>query len=153
MASAGSIATDTSRGVAAAGRDCQFAHEPIVLPTNWGPYAGQVIFGDATFGGLQRACLEEVDGVTQGTVFPFSQGFQHLFHRFEFTADGDLYAGGIARGQDQEFIHRVSGLSRIRYTGKEVFEPLATGVRSNGIEIEFTLPLAERAFGTRPGTT
>jgi cytochrome c len=117
--------------------------EPIELPTNWGPYAGQVIFGDATFGGLQRACLEEVDGVTQGTVFPFSQGFQHLFHRFEFTADGELYAGGIARGQDQEFIHRVSGLSRIRYTGKEVFEPLATRVRSNGIEVEFTLPLAE----------
>jgi len=117
--------------------------EPILLPSNWGPYAGHVLFGDATFGGLQRAFLEEVDGVTQGAVFPFSQGFQHLFHRFEFNDVGELFAGGIARGQDKEFIHRVSGLSRIRYTGKEVFEPLAARLRSNGLEVEFTLPLAE----------
>ena len=114
-----------------------------MLPSSWGPYAGQVLFGDATFGGLQRAFLEEVDGVTQGAVFPFSQGFRHLFHRFALTEAGDLFAGGIARGPDKEFIHRVSGLSRIRYTGKEVFEPLAARLRSNGLEVEFTLPLAE----------
>jgi cytochrome c len=64
-------------------------------------------------------------------------------HRLVFTANGELYAGGIARGSDQEFIHRVSGLTRLRFTGKEVFEPLAARVRSNGLEIEFTQPLAE----------
>jgi putative heme-binding domain-containing protein len=117
--------------------------EPFLVPTSWGPYAGQVLFGDATFGGLQRACLEEVEGTVQGAVFPFSQGFRHLFHRFALTPDGELYAGGIARGTDKEFIHRVSGLSQLRYTGKEVFEPLAARLRSNGLEIEFTLPLAE----------
>ena len=117
--------------------------EPFLLPVGWGPYAGQVLFGDATFGGLQRAFLEEVDGVTQGAVFPFSQGFRHLFHRFALTESGELFAGGIARGSDKEFIHRVSGLSHIRYTGKEVFDPLAARLKSNGLEIEFTLPLAE----------
>jgi mono/diheme cytochrome c family protein len=116
--------------------------QPVVLPDSWGPYAGQVIFGDATFGGLQRAVLEEVEGVMQGVVFPFSQGFRHLFHRFAFTDDGTLYAGGIARGNDREFIHRVSGLSRIRYRAAEVFEPLDARIRSNGLEIGFTLPLA-----------
>lgn len=117
--------------------------EPVLLPESWGPYAGQVIFGDATFGGLQRVFLEEIDGVLQGTAFPFSQGFRHLLHRFTLTDKGELYAGGIARGNDQEFIHRVSGLTRIHYTGKEVFEPLAVRLKSNGLEIEFTLPLAE----------
>lgn len=117
--------------------------EPILLPTSWGPYAGHVLFGDATFGGLQRAFLEEVDGVMQGAVFPFSQGFTHLFHRFTLTPEGELYAGGIARGKDKDFIKRVSGLSRVRYTGKAVFEPIATRVRSNGLEVEFTQPLAE----------
>ncbi|MGC3972185.1 MAG: c-type cytochrome [Pirellulales bacterium] len=117
--------------------------EPFLLPAAWGPYAGHVLFGDATFGGLQRAFLEEVDGVAQGAVFPFSQGFQHLFHRFALNKAGELFAGGIARGSDKEFIHRVSGLSHIRYTGKEVFEPLAARLRSNGLEIEFTMPLAE----------
>jgi len=117
--------------------------EPILLPKSWGPYVGQVVFGDATFGGLQRAFLEEVDGVVQGAAFPFSQGLRHMLHRFVITADGEMYAGGIARGSDREFIDRVSGLTRIRYTGSEVFEPLAARLRSNGIELEFTLPLAE----------
>ena len=117
--------------------------EPILIPSSWGPYAGQVLFGDETFGGLQRAFLEQVDGVTQGAAFRFSQGFRHHFHRLAFTENGDLYAGGIARGNDQEYIDQVSGLTRIRYTGKEAFEPLAARLRSNGLEIEFTQPLAE----------
>jgi len=117
--------------------------QPILLPPSWGPYAGHVVFGDATFGGLQRVFLEEVDGTLQGAAFPFSQGFRHLFHRLTLSPAGDLYAGAIARGQDWEFIDRVSGLTRIRYTGKEVFEPLAARLRSNGIEIEFTLPMEE----------
>ncbi len=119
--------------------------QPFTLPASWGPYAGHVLWGDATFGGLQRASLEEVDGVMQGAVFPFSQGFRHLLHRFALTPEGELYAGGIARGSDQEFIKRVSGLTRIRYTGKEVFEPLAARVKSNGLEVEFTQPLKEDA--------
>lgn len=117
--------------------------EPAVIPSGWGPYSGQVIFGDETFGGLQRAFLEEVDGVTQGAAFRFSQGFRHDFHRLVFTEEGELFAGGIARGKDQEYIHRVSGLTRIRYNGESVFEPLAARIRSNGLEIEFTEPLAE----------
>lgn len=117
--------------------------EPILLPDSWGPYGGQVIFGDVTFGGLQRVFLEEVDGVMQGAAFPFSQGFRHLFNRLVFTADGALYAGGIARGNDQEFINKVSGLTEIKFTGEKVFEPLAARLRTNGIEIEFTQPLAE----------
>lgn len=116
--------------------------EPFVIPSTWGPYAGQVLFGDESFGGLQRAFLEQVDGVTQGAAFHFSQGFRHRFHRFALTPRGELYAGGIARGGDQEAIHRVSGLTRLRNTGKDVFEPLAARLRSNGIEIEFTQPLA-----------
>ena len=117
--------------------------EPILLPDSWGPYAGQVIFGDVTFGGLQRVFLENVDGVMQGAAFPFSQGFRHLFNRLVFAADGDLYAGGIARGNDRKFINNVSGLTEIKFTGKSVFEPLAARLRSNGIEIKFTQPLAE----------
>lgn len=116
--------------------------QPLTLPESWGPFAGHVLFGDATFGGLQRAFLEESDGVVQGAVFPFSQGFQHLFHRFTLTPEGELYAGGIARGNDWDFIEKVSGLTQIRYTGQEVFEPLAARIHSNGLEIEFSLPLA-----------
>lgn len=117
--------------------------EPFTLPENWGPYAGQVLYGDATFGGLERVFLEEVNGVTQGAAFHFSQGFQHLFNRVALTKKGELYAGGIARGNDWDFIRRVSGLTHIKYTGKDVFDLLAVRAKSNGLEIEFTHPLAE----------
>ena len=119
--------------------------EPSLLPKTWGPYAGQVIYGDVTFGGLQRVFLEEVEGVMQGAAFPFSQGFRHLFNRLVFTPNGELYAGGIARGNNQEFIKDVSGLTRIHYNGKQVFEPLAARLRSDGIELEFTAALAPGA--------
>jgi len=119
--------------------------QPIVLPESWGPYQGHILFGDVTYGGLQRVVLEEVDGVPQGAVFRFSQGFRHAFHRFALTDDGTLYAGGIARGKDREFIERVSGLTRIAFTGEAVFEPLAARIRSNGLELEFTEPLAQGA--------
>ncbi|MGB0581306.1 MAG: c-type cytochrome, partial [Limisphaerales bacterium] len=119
--------------------------EPSLLPKTWGPYAGQVIYGDVTFGGLQRVFLEEVEGVMQGAAIPFSQGFRHLFNRLVFTPAGELYAGGIARGNNQEFIKDVSGLTRIRFTGKKVFEPLAARLHSNGIELEFTEALAPGA--------
>jgi mono/diheme cytochrome c family protein len=117
--------------------------EPFSAPSSWGPYAGHVLFGDINFGGLQRAFLEKIDGVTQGAVFHFSQGFQHRFHRFALTPEGELYAGGIERGGDREFIHRVSGLTRIHFNGKKTFEPLAARLRSNGLEIEFTQSLAD----------
>jgi len=117
--------------------------QPIVLPESWGPYQGHILFGDVTYGGLQRVVLEEVDSVPQGAVFRFSQGFHHAFHRFALTDDGTLYAGGIARGKDREFIERVSGLTRIAFTGEPVFEPLAARIRSNGLEVEFTEALAQ----------
>lgn len=115
--------------------------QPITLPASWGPYAGHVIFGDATYGGLQRAFLEEVDGVRQGAAFHFSQGMRHMLHRFVLTPSGELYGGGIARGRDWDFIKNASGLLHIRYTGAPVFEPLAARLMTNGLELEFTRPL------------
>ncbi len=124
--------------------------QPVTLPASWGPYQGHILFGDATYGGLQRAFVEEVEGISQGAVFRFSQGFRHLFHRLALTPEGELYAGGIARGKDQEFIHRVSGLTHLRFTGEMVFEPLAARIKSNGLELEFTEPLAT-GTGWSPG--
>ena len=40
---------------------------PVTLED--GPFAGQMVFGDVTYGGLQRAFLEKVDGEYQGAVF------------------------------------------------------------------------------------
>ena len=47
---------------------------PVLLKT--GPYAGQMLIGDVTYGGLQRGYLETVDGEDQGAVFRHTQGLE-----------------------------------------------------------------------------
>ncbi|KLD31586.1 hypothetical protein TB15x_23470, partial [Xanthomonas perforans] len=72
----------------------QFDQNPVTPPVVWipqneignspstpimlkdGPFAGQMMFGDVTYGGLQRAFLEKVDGEFQGAVFRHSAGFE-----------------------------------------------------------------------------
>ena len=47
---------------------------PVVV--DGGPYAGQMFIGDVTYGGLQRADLEVVDGAKQGALFRMTQGLE-----------------------------------------------------------------------------
>ena len=47
---------------------------PVVVEE--GPYAGQMFIGDVTYGGLQRADLEKVDGRYQGALFRMTQGLE-----------------------------------------------------------------------------
>ena len=54
--------------VAAAERDRATRRATPVLLKE-GPFAGQLLFGDVTYGGLQRGFLEKVDGEYQGAVF------------------------------------------------------------------------------------
>ena len=48
---------------------------PAVMLTS-GPYAGQMLIGDVTYGGLQRAYLEKVNGEYQGALFRLTQGLE-----------------------------------------------------------------------------
>lgn len=41
-----------------------------------GRFAGQMLIGDVTYGGLQRAYLEKVKGQYQGAVFRYTQGWR-----------------------------------------------------------------------------
>ena len=63
-----------------------------------GPYAGQLLIGDVTYGGLQRGFLEKVDGEYQGALFRMSQGFEAGVSRVLKDADGTLYVGGLGAG-------------------------------------------------------
>ena len=58
----------------AAERDRQLPTTPVVVEE--GPYAGQMFIGDVTYGGLQRADLEKVDGAKQGALFRMTQGLE-----------------------------------------------------------------------------
>ncbi len=108
-----------------------------------GPYKGQMIHGEVTHGGVKRVFVEEVNGVLQGAVFRFTQGLEAGINRIKWGPDGALYAGGI--GNPGNWGHSGKqwyGLQRLAYNGKSVFEMLAVRAKANGVEIEFTEPLA-----------
>ena len=63
-----------------------------------GPFKGQMMWGDVTYGGLQRGFLEKVDGEFQGAVFRHSAGLEAGVNRTIIGPDGAIYVGGIGEG-------------------------------------------------------
>ncbi len=116
---------------------------PTAIPASFGPYAGQLCHGDVTHGGIKRDVLEVVDGVWQGCVIDWSQGFEGGVNRTSFGPDGAMYVGGIGSSGNwgQEGKHGY-GLQRAQFNSRVPFEILSMSARSNGFELEFTRPLA-----------
>ena len=109
-----------------------------------GPYKGQMIHGEVTHGGVKRVFVEEVKEQLQGCVFRFIQGLEAGVNRLKWGPDGALYVGGI--GNPGNWSHagkKWFGLQRLAYNGTSVFEMLAVRAKANGMELEFTEPLAE----------
>ena len=117
---------------------------PVLLSD--GPYAGQMIHGEVTHGGIKRVFVEEVDGAYQGAVFRFTQGLESGVNRLVWGPDGALYIGGIgAPGNWGHAGKNWFGLQRMKYNGNPTFEMLAVRAMTNGVELEFTEPLVENA--------
>lgn len=116
--------------------------QPHLVPASWGPYAGQLLFGDIHYGGIQRAFLDEVDGELQGAAFRFSGGLLGGVNRLAFDGKGNLYAGIAGRGGNWG-TGQKQGLQKLTFQHDRLpFEMLAVRARSNGLEIEFTQALA-----------
>lgn len=116
--------------------------EPALMTT--GPYAGQMVFGDLSQGGVKRVFLEEVDGEYQGAIMPLSGGLESGMHRIIVGKDGSMYLGGIGNGDlhNWGWMGTKFGLQKLKPNGKSLFEILAVRSRRNGMEIEFTEPIA-----------
>lgn len=117
--------------------------QPALLPESFGPYAGHVVHGDVTHGGLKRDVVDVVDGVWQACVFRFTQGLEAGSNRVVVGPDGALYVGGIGStgnwGQEGKLRH---GLQRLAYAGPAPFEMRSLRAMTGGLEIEFTSALA-----------
>ena len=103
-----------------------------------GPYAGQILIGELTAGGLRRAALERVDGVLQGVLFHFSQGFECGINRLRFGPDGALYVGGIGAEGNWRWRETRFGLQRLVPTGASAFEILDVTALPDGFRLRFT---------------
>lgn len=117
-----------------------------VAPLSFGPWAGQMVIGDVTHGGLKRVQVEEFGDVVQGCVFRFTQGLDAGINRviaLPSSIGSGFVVGGIGSSGDwgQEGKLRY-GLEQLAFNGSTTFEPLAVRAVQGGFEIEFTTPLA-----------
>ncbi|MFH9071067.1 family 16 glycoside hydrolase [Streptomyces alboflavus] len=115
---------------------------PILLKE--GTFAGQLLFGDVTYGGVQRASLEKVGGEYQGAVFRFTQGLEAGVNRISTGPDGALYAGGLGAGgnwgQPGKLKH---GLQKLTPQGDDAFDIKAMRATRTGFEMEYTKPVSQ----------
>jgi cytochrome c len=115
--------------------------EPVLVTD--GPYKGQMLHGDVTYGGIQRDFLEKINGEYQGCVFRFTQGLEAGINRLRIGPDGALYAGGVGMVGGWSWKEKQYGLQRIKYNGRPVFEMLAVHAMPDGFDIELTDALSD----------
>ncbi|GAB7039239.1 MULTISPECIES: family 16 glycoside hydrolase [Catenuloplanes] len=115
---------------------------PIVV--NGGPYAGQMLFGDVTYGGIQRGFLEKVGGQYQGAVFRMTQGLEMGVLRLSQGPDGALYVGGLGAGGNWGQEGKLTyGLQKLIPNNTGVFDIKSMKAIADGFELEYTQPVSD----------
>ncbi|MFE6593422.1 ricin-type beta-trefoil lectin domain protein [Streptomyces sp. NPDC057780] len=141
--------------------DGPFDSQPVTKPVLWlpqneianspstplqlkdGPFAGQMLFGDVTYGGIQRGFLEKVGGEYQGAVFRLTQGLEAGVTRISVGPDGALYAGGLGAGGNWGQEGKLTyGLQKLTPNGADAFDIRAMRAVPGGFELEYTQPLS-----------
>ncbi|SDZ42312.1 F5/8 type C domain-containing protein [Micromonospora pattaloongensis] len=116
---------------------------PLLMPT--GVYAGQLLIGDVTYGGLQRAFLEKVNGEYQGALFRLTQGLEAGVSEVHLGPDGAIYLGGLGAdgnwGQEGKLRY---GLQKLSPNGTAVFDIRAMRATATGFDLEYTQPLSNQ---------
>ncbi|WP_446210898.1 ricin-type beta-trefoil lectin domain protein [Micromonospora sp. IBSANI012] len=114
---------------------------PLYLKS--GPFAGQFVIGDVTYGGLQRAYVEKVNGEYQGALFRLTQGLEAGVSEVNLGPDGAIYVGGLGAGGNWGQSGKLSyGLQKLTPNGTTAFDILAMRATTGGFELEYTQPLS-----------
>ena len=121
--------------------DNSTAGQLVVRDERFGPLDGKLLHVSFGKGWIYYHMLEEVEGVTQGSVvampFQFDAGVQRLRVN---PADGQIYVVGLT-GWDAEATDRDGNLNRVRYTGAPAYLLTQTHARHDGIELVFSFEL------------
>jgi len=117
--STGNIVTDTTGG-------------------EFGPFSDQLFVSELTTGRVLRAEIEEVDGVSQGAVWPFIDRVGSVA-RVAFSPEGSLICGLTNRGWGG--LTPGHGVRRIRFTGDAPMEMKHVRLVPGGFDIEMTHPI------------
>ncbi|QGN49624.1 DUF1080 domain-containing protein [Micromonospora sp. WMMC415] len=114
---------------------------PVLVPS--GTFAGQLLIGDVTYGGLQRAYLEKVNGEYQGALFRMTQGLEAGVSEVHLGPDGAIYVGGLGAGGNWGQSGKLAyGLQKLTPNGTTAFDILAMRATEGGFQLEYTQPLS-----------
>lgn len=108
------------------------------LPITNGPFAGQMLVGELTAGGVRRVFLERVNGQLQGALFRFTQGLESGVNRMAWAPDGSLIVAGIGAGGNWNWRGTQFGLQRLTRNNKKVFEYHRVSATPTGFSLDFT---------------
>ena len=112
-----------------------------------GPFKGQMMWGDVTYGGLQRGFLEKVEGEFQGAVFRHSAGLEAGVNRTIIGPDGAIYTGGIGEGGNWGEDNKLRfGLQKMTPNGKNVFDFATMSLIEGGFKLTYTQPVGDTAI-------
>ncbi|MDF1826139.1 MAG: hypothetical protein P1U68_15945 [Verrucomicrobiales bacterium] len=106
----------------------------------FGPFAGQVFVGEQTHSKVHRIFLEKVNGLYQGAMFPFLEGFQSGNIGLRLSEDGKLFTSGSNRGWGARG-GKSFAFERVDWTGETPFEIHEMRALSDGFELTFTKPI------------
>jgi len=110
----------------------------------FGPWKDQLYVGEQTASQVQRVCLEKVNGLYQGAVFHFLEGFEAGIIPVKFDQEaGVLFVGGSNRGWASKGTKPFT-FERVRWTDKTPFEILTMSAEPDGFTLTFTEPLDEK---------
>ncbi len=106
----------------------------------WGPFNGDMLHLSYGKCSLFKTWRQDVDGQMQGGYVRFPLTFDSGIMRGRFSPfDHQLYTCGLSVWQTSGT--KKGGFYRVRYTGKPVVMPTQLNVKTNGVEITFTVPL------------
>ncbi|MEM9079583.1 MAG: hypothetical protein AAGC74_02700 [Verrucomicrobiota bacterium] len=112
----------------------------------FGPFAGQTLVGEQTHSQVQRVFLEKVNGVYQGAVWHFLEGYRSGIVPLRLDEDGTLFVGGTNRGWAARGGKNFT-FERTRWTGKVPFEVKEMRLTKEGWELVFTKPVDAATAG------
>lgn len=120
--------------------------EPDTTGGKFGPWENQLYIGEQTHSQVQRVCLEKVNGLYQGAVFHFLEGFEAGLIPLRLDPSGILFTGGSNRGWASRGSKPFT-FERVRWTGKTPFEIHTMSALKDGFELTFTEPVDPASAG------
>lgn len=112
----------------------------------FGPFENQMFLGDYTQSIIMRATTEKVNGVWQGACYPFREELSTGILSVQFTAGGNLIAGGTNRGWPVRGL-KPYALERLEWSGKMPFEIEKVTITPKGFKVAFTKAIDSKTGG------